>query len=137
MQDDNTPKNLGERIRVILVWYILPAVVFLTLIKFIGSGMALPIAIFSLAIIGLAAVLIYAYRNELIDKYRTLSLSSRLYLWGCGFWCFLVLSYVLTFDPFGYMYDSDWYTVWKIILFPPMLIGLGHYSYLKLVRTSK
>lgn len=137
MQQDEKPKTIRERLRVILLWYILPAILLGTLVKFIGSGIIISILLAAITVFGFSALMLYAYRNEISEVYKRLPLPVRMGIWGFALWCFLVFSFVLIFEPFGYMYEKDWYTVWKIAIFPPLFIALGYVSYLKMVRGSR
>lgn len=137
MQINEKQKALGGRIKTILVWYILPAVFLGTIVKFLGSGIAIPIVILGIAVLGFASLMTYAYRSEISTMYKGLSLTTRRIIWGCGIWLILVLGFVLAFNPFGYMYEENWHTVWKVVFLPPLFLVFGYYSYQRMVKDIK
>lgn len=51
-----------------------------------------------------------------------------------GFWTFLVTSFVIVFNPYGYY--TDWNHVFKIIAFPPAMLIIGYILYAKLLRSK-
>lgn len=53
------------------------------------------------------------------------------------FWILGVGAYVLVFEPYGYMYSSDYAHMFKIMLFPPVVLIAGYFAYEKLVLPNK
>jgi len=53
---------------------------------------------------------------------------------GPVFWAFVVMAYVLVFEPFGYRISEDeWLFVAKVVLFPIAVLWCGVWVVTKLI----
>lgn len=58
---------------------------------------------------------------------QTLSFFWRLVLAGSAFWSALVLLFVWAFEPYGsHISDSEWWKIFKIIIFAPLVLTVGY-----------
>jgi len=68
-------------------------------------------------------------------KYSKSSFANRVLLTGSVFWALVVLTFVFMFEPYGgYVSDTDWWQVVKIIVFPPVVAAAGHFLYVKFIK---
>ncbi len=49
------------------------------------------------------------------------------------FWSLCVGAYVYLFEPYGYMVDSDYFHMLKVMIFPPVVLLVGLFFYQKLI----
>jgi len=66
--------------------------------------------------------------------FSKLSQSTRIYIAASSFWLFLVPAFVLVFEPYGYLSDSDIAHLLKVMFFPPAALIFGHFLYMKVVK---
>lgn len=60
----------------------------------------------------------------------------RIVIFGTILWILIVLSYVLLFEPYGYMSDDDIIHMIKVTLFPPSVAWFSFFLYSKFFKTK-
>lgn len=73
--------------------------------------------------------------GRLVEKFWSASSTARALLVAPAFWIACVGVFVWFFEPYGgYMSSSDFTHMYKVMLFPPLLLGAGSFVYFKLVK---
>jgi hypothetical protein len=75
------------------------------------------------------------HRKVLHDQFQKMSRAKKLAVASVLFWVFIVLTFVLIFEPYGtFMKSEDWRHAFKIIIFPPLVMFVGYFLLVKVVR---
>lgn len=140
----HTDKEKRRSILKVIFFYWLAYVLISTIITFwarkesdYNSELPVMVATITCFILVMFAALSAAFRNRIFlrSKFNQLSITARRFIWAVLCWVTLVLTFVMTFSPFGrYTDDADWALTWKIISAPPLLIALGYFSYKKMIK---
>ena len=73
--------------------------------------------------------------GRLITKFWSASPAARALVVAPAFWTACVGVFVWLFEPYGgYMSSSDYTHMYKVMLFPPLLLAAGSIVYFKLVK---
>ena len=72
-------------------------------------------------------------RIGLLEKFKQTTRIARLLIVSPIFWTASVILFVLFFEPYGYMSSDDYVHLFKILIFPPILIILAYYLYTKVI----
>jgi|AntRauTorckE5430_2_1112549.scaffolds.fasta_scaffold02496_2 hypothetical protein len=73
--------------------------------------------------------------GRLITKFWSASSAARALVVVPVFWIACVGVFVWLFEPYGgYMSSSDYTHMYKVMLFPPLLLGGGSFVYFKLIK---
>jgi hypothetical protein len=75
------------------------------------------------------------HRKALHGQLQKMSHAKKLAVASVLFWVFIVLTFVLTFEPYGtFMNSEDWWHAFKIIIFPPIVMFVGYFLLVKVVK---
>lgn len=72
-------------------------------------------------------------KEKLIRYYWSMSRLNRGLILAPLLWFILVILFVFFFRPYGAMSDEDYVRVFKIIIFPPLVVLICYYAYKKLI----
>ncbi|MBW3528645.1 hypothetical protein KO533_19025 [Shewanella sp. NKUCC05_KAH] len=76
-----------------------------------------------------------SFGGRLITKFWSASPAARALVVAPAFWIACVGVFVWLFEPYGgYMSSSDYTHMYKVMLFPPLLLAAGSIVYFKLVK---
>lgn len=71
-----------------------------------------------------------------VQKFRSASVLGRAAIVFSLFWVLCVGAYVWLFEPYGYMGDSDYSHMYKIMLFPVAVVWAGLFVYKRFIASS-
>lgn len=73
--------------------------------------------------------------EPLTQKFLSLSLPARAGVVGSVFWAFVVIAFVIIFEPYGsYVSDRKMWQIVKIVVFPPLVSVAGYFAYTKFIK---
>jgi hypothetical protein len=73
---------------------------------------------------------------RLLQRFKSASALSRAAMVFSPFWVLCVGLYVWLFEPYGYMSDSDYHHMYKVMFFPVAVIWAGLFVYRKFVAST-
>jgi hypothetical protein len=76
----------------------------------------------------------YSIGGRLITKFWSSSSLVRSLVIIPFFWVFCVAAFIWLFEPYGYISSSECHHMYKVIFFPPLLLGAGCIIYFKLIK---
>ena len=77
-------------------------------------------------------------KQGIIKSYWNASPLARFVVVAPVFWVLAVSAYILLFEPYGYRVTSrDYEHMFKVLLFPPVVLVIGYFVYNKLIKPSR